>query len=316
MRENPVAIKFTVLLSLIIGSIVLIAGLVGKYTGNHFDLAANAVNGATGTKEIETQLTQNGSRSNTNVWSQNHSSSIAITNRYIALFAAILCCAVLLSLIPTKTQARPKSSKPLSTIELDRELLFDKRHRMGRILANNIDTVFHNRIEVRHVMSQIVTIVPPTMSYADVAQLMKDKSIRHLIVYRDTDRVVGIISDRDLKKREAKNAAELMTKDPLVVSPEMLVNPAVTTMINRHISCLPVVKGGKLCGILTTTDLMLILQCTLNVMQKLVIEFAVPHPSAVADSRTTHTVDRTVEQIFDTVSEGNDKVTKDKYVER
>ena len=34
--------------------------------------------------------------------------------------------------------------------------------------------------------------------------------------------------------------------------------------INAHISALPVVEEGRLCGILTTTDLVLALQCSLQ----------------------------------------------------
>jgi signal-transduction protein with cAMP-binding, CBS, and nucleotidyltransferase domain len=38
-------------------------------------------------------------------------------------------------------------------------------------------------------------------------------------------------------------------------------------MLDRHISSLPVVENGKLVGIITTTDLVMAFQCTMQVIQ-------------------------------------------------
>ncbi len=58
-----------------------------------------------------------------------------------------------------------------------------------------------------------------------------------------------------------------MTSNPITVSPDDLIGPAVTGMMNRNISCLPVVDEGCLCGMLTSTDLMMALQCCFQVLQ-------------------------------------------------
>jgi diguanylate cyclase (GGDEF)-like protein len=47
------------------------------------------------------------------------------------------------------------------------------------------------------------------------------------------------------------------------------VSAAITYLMNENISCLPVVEGGRLCGVLTTTDLVLTLQCTLQLWLRL-----------------------------------------------
>ncbi len=59
-----------------------------------------------------------------------------------------------------------------------------------------------------------------------------------------------------------------MTSDPHTVSADSLVSPAMTTLMNWRISCLPVVDDDKVLGVITTTDLMMALQVTLQMMQK------------------------------------------------
>jgi CBS domain-containing protein len=48
-----------------------------------------------------------------------------------------------------------------------------------------------------------------------------------------------------------------MTGEPLTVSPEMPISVAIKSMLAMRINCLPVVGAdGKVCGILTSTDLL------------------------------------------------------------
>lgn len=56
-----------------------------------------------------------------------------------------------------------------------------------------------------------------------------------------------------------------MTSSPRTVAPNTPLSPAITLLIEKHISCLPVVEDERLCGVLTTTDLIITLQCTLQV---------------------------------------------------
>jgi signal-transduction protein with cAMP-binding, CBS, and nucleotidyltransferase domain len=78
-----------------------------------------------------------------------------------------------------------------------------------------------------------------------------------------------VISDRDLLGRQGEVASDLMTPNPLTVQREALLDPAVTMLIQKRISCLPVTHEGRLCGLLTTTDVMMALQCISQVMQRL-----------------------------------------------
>lgn len=162
--------------------------------------------------------------------------------------------------------------------------LFQKRQQIYRILGSDMRALFASRIQVRHVMSERVVRVQPETSADEVRQKMKAKQFRHLLVCHGDGKVLGIISDRDVAERVGTTAGALMTKDPLTVPPTTLLNPAVTLMIENRISCLPVMDGeGHLVGVLTSTDLMMTLQCALQLLHRLASEVAGPDPAAAAD---------------------------------
>ncbi|GAB6164335.1 hypothetical protein JCM19992_03350 [Thermostilla marina] len=153
--------------------------------------------------------------------------------------------------------------------DLQSQLLFEKRRTICRVLANHIDDRGSWSLCVRHLMSERVCTVGPNADVDEIRRTMHFRGIRHLLV-TDGDRLIGIISDRDIAGRRQARAYELMTPDPLTVSPDLPVGPAVTTMLQHRISCLPVVEDGNVCGVLTTTDLALSLQSALQILQQLV----------------------------------------------
>ena len=83
----------------------------------------------------------------------------------------------------------------------------------------------------------------------------------------DDGRLLGIITDGDLRRSitrlettspEALRAAMIMTRDPVVVAPDLLAYEALQLMENRpsQISVLPVVDDGGYCvGLLRLHDI-------------------------------------------------------------
>ena len=94
-----------------------------------------------------------------------------------------------------------------------------------------------------------------------VASVMVWKHIRHVPVEDGERRFVGLISYRRLLRIVAEvedasqlSAAQLMTKNPTTVAPEVSAREAIKIMEVEQIDCLPVVRDGRLVGILTDRD--------------------------------------------------------------
>lgn len=87
--------------------------------------------------------------------------------------------------------------------------------------------------------------------------LMREHCVRHLPVLRGT-RLAGVLSDRDLRRglQATKCVQDIMTLNPISISPDAAVDEAAAIMDARRVSSLPVVSNNRVVGILTTTDVL------------------------------------------------------------
>jgi diguanylate cyclase (GGDEF)-like protein len=126
------------------------------------------------------------------------------------------------------------------------------------------DLLTKGRITVRHVMTRAPVVVSLQTGVEKLNTLMADHGVHHLLVCRAPKRLAGVISDRDLHSRPGQTAAEVMTAEVVTVAPDTPLSTAITCLIERRFSCLPVVDGKRLCGLITSKDLMLVAQCALQ----------------------------------------------------
>lgn len=218
------------------------------------------------------------------------SSSWAVQNMSIMLgtgawVATMACGLVLLRIIRGRSKgaraAAAAVEEPivpvLESTSYDR--LVEKRQQICRLVTRDAENPGGVQTRVRHLMSRHVATVPPETPLAEAMGTMTDQGIRHLLVCEKGGRLVGIISDRDVKNRAGVAVTDIMTAKPVVVPPDMAVGPAITLMLSHSISCLPVVDHDRLCGVLTTTDVMLSCQCMLQVMEKIASGLCLTDPS-------------------------------------
>jgi CBS domain-containing protein len=115
---------------------------------------------------------------------------------------------------------------------------------------------------VRDVMTENVKTVRPNSTITEVVRKMNKFEVGSVVVV-EGERPVGLITERDILRRvlevtlaaEAMKAKEVMSSPLLTVSSEATVEEAARIMAERHIKKLPVVKDGKLIGIVTSTDI-------------------------------------------------------------
>jgi len=128
-------------------------------------------------------------------------------------------------------------------------------------------------MKVKELMSTKLITVSPEDKLDRVFFLYNFENIRHLPVV-EKSKLVGILSDRDLKKilgpkknivekpdgttvqlstRKVKN---IMRRGVLTIEPEQRAADAAAIMAKRKIGALPVVHKEKLVGIITATDIL------------------------------------------------------------
>jgi acetoin utilization protein AcuB len=126
---------------------------------------------------------------------------------------------------------------------------------------------------VRDVMQTNVITASPQTTLPDALKLVARRRVRHLPVVDDDGDLIGILSDRDLKRAMASPATsleahellflldrlrveEIMTRTVVTIGPTSPVEEAARLMLQDKIGALPVLDEGKLVGIVTETDVL------------------------------------------------------------
>jgi acetoin utilization protein AcuB len=128
-------------------------------------------------------------------------------------------------------------------------------------------------MKVKELMSTKLTTLSPNDKLDRVFFLYNYENFRHLPVL-EKNKVIGIITDRDLKKilgpkkrfvenpdgtivelstRRVKN---IMRRNVTTIEPEQRAADAAAIMAKKKIGALPVVHKNKLVGIITATDIL------------------------------------------------------------
>jgi hypothetical protein len=108
------------------------------------------------------------------------------------------------------------------------------------------------------VMSTPVITVPPEAPLREVARTLAERRISAVPVV-EGERVVGIVSEADVLRRLPGDigcpASEVMTRDLATVAPDTPLEDVAATLAARGIRRVPVVKEGRLVGIVSRANL-------------------------------------------------------------
>ena len=123
---------------------------------------------------------------------------------------------------------------------------------------------------VATIMHEDVITATPDMSLAQAQRLMQEKHLRHLPVLSGKH-LVGIVTDRDIRNAVPSLATTLsrgeiayqldttpvktcMTEQVISITPDTDVVEGAALLLQHTIGGLPVVKDGKLVGMVTEID--------------------------------------------------------------
>jgi CBS domain-containing protein len=108
----------------------------------------------------------------------------------------------------------------------------------------------------------LVFTAGPAETVGAVAALLHSRRVGAMIVV-DGDEVVGIVSERDVVRMVAEGGGGAlaspislcMTRDVVFATPSETVDSLLTRMTDRRIRHLPVLRDGRLAGIVSIGDL-------------------------------------------------------------
>ncbi len=128
-------------------------------------------------------------------------------------------------------------------------------------------------MNVNEIMTAKVITIGMDDTLGQIQKLFGKHKFHHVLVLEDED-LIGVISDRDVlkeispyvntlsedsraRKTLTKKAHQIMTRKPITVKPDIVVEDAASIMLKKNISCLPVVSpSGNIEGILSWKDIL------------------------------------------------------------
>jgi acetoin utilization protein AcuB len=126
---------------------------------------------------------------------------------------------------------------------------------------------------VKNFMAKKVVTASPEASLKELREYFENLKIHHIVIV-DEGKVKGVVSDRDVLRCSSpfldtpaenerdrhtltKKAHQIMSRSVISVKPDAPVREAARLMLEKQISCLPVIDWyGKLVGILSWKDIL------------------------------------------------------------
>jgi acetoin utilization protein AcuB len=122
-------------------------------------------------------------------------------------------------------------------------------------------------------MTRNVITVDPEAGILDAQELLAKNNIRHLPIINQDRQLIGIVTDRDIRsalpyrfydvpqnerdKIAALKVKDIMSKEPLSISPTYTIQDALLMIQNSKVGALPVVDDDRrLKGIISVRDLL------------------------------------------------------------
>ena len=114
---------------------------------------------------------------------------------------------------------------------------------------------------LRERMSPDLLTATPELTFAEGYARMSARGCRHLVLVDSAGQLVGVLSETDFARilgggdlLGEQRVADLMTRDPVNLPPEVTVAEALRIMVERRISSVVVAEAGRAIGILSERD--------------------------------------------------------------
>jgi acetoin utilization protein AcuB len=128
---------------------------------------------------------------------------------------------------------------------------------------------------IKEKMQKNPVTISAEASFYEARAIIRDKGIRHLPVVDKDHRLVGLVTDNDIRGAAPSDATSLSVHELhyllgklrvsafmtpknkiITITPETIIERAAQLLHEHKVGCLPVVEGDKLLGIITETDIL------------------------------------------------------------
>lgn len=132
--------------------------------------------------------------------------------------------------------------------------------------ANEAQKLSGERLRCREIMTRSVLTARREMTLQEVARAMREGDMGAMPVVDEANKLVGILTDRDIVVRAVSEAfdatkatvADVMTTEMFTVRPDDFVFEAIRLMGDKQVRRVPVIsETGELQGILAMADIAL-----------------------------------------------------------
>ncbi|MEI9947194.1 MAG: CBS domain-containing protein [Chitinophagaceae bacterium] len=106
-----------------------------------------------------------------------------------------------------------------------------------------------------------IVSIPPATNVMDALKIMADKNIGSIVVMEE-NKFLGIVTERDYSRKVAlkgkhsvaTEVSEIMSSDLPSITPDDTIDHCMNLMSDKNIRYLPVFENGKLCGVVSISD--------------------------------------------------------------
>ncbi len=159
-----------------------------------------------------------------------------------------------------------KSNKPFEASQILTANMHKKQEKDEPVSSwsttrQNIQILTDDQKTVRHKMSKDTFTVDVHDSLELVLNIMQWRNIHHVPVINKNTKLIGLLTWRDIKdflndkEMITTSVNSMMIKDVITISQDKSLNEAKEIMKINNIHGIPVVKKGKLIGIITSNDI-------------------------------------------------------------
>lgn len=118
--------------------------------------------------------------------------------------------------------------------------------------------------DVPHKREGVLVTATPTLTIQEAIERLNKNNIGAIPVCDEANRLVGVLSERDIVRSLSKKAlvlsdltvADLMTKDVVTCSPDDEIEDVMAVMDDRNIRHMPVVEGRRLVAFVSSRDIL------------------------------------------------------------